>query len=394
MLPTLPNVTTTDHSDTTTAPTGEIVASDTWFSDDGYGSYDWGVVYDNTSSSTFQYVDVVASFLDDSGNEITTSETTISLAAPGPGAVTYYTYDLEDQAPASMEVTFTTHDTSDYDPGGTVTAGQLSVDEANSSAIGLLTSTAPTDLFDATVSGVWRDSAGAITLISSDYVDVIQANGDTWLSIYTGDTSLGVPAEVYVELSEPFSDPTPPSAELTLRESWNVDVGDGTLNWGAIVDNGGSTVWTGPTVLAKFFDADNRLVTADSAYTSELRPGANAVTGSVYGLPATPVRMEAVISDGGYVDDSPDPGTFTVDQVAITSDGSTATITGQITSTFAEEQSFVSLIMIWRDASNAVVYSTSAYTEEVPANGSVAFETSIYGESLPTTPPTEIYWSV
>ena len=65
-----------------------------------------------------------------------------------------------------------------------------------------------------------------------------------------------------------------------------------------------------------------------------------------------------------------------------------------MTSTFTEEQSFVELILVWRDAANAVVFSASSYTDTVPANGSVTFEADLYGDNLPTTPPNEVYWSV
>ena len=147
-------------------------------------------------------------------------------------------------------------------------------------------------------------------------------------------------------------------------------------------------------IQAKFFDADNRLVTGDSSYSSQIRPGANAVTSSLYGLPAVPVRMEVVIYDGGYEDDDPDTGSLTIDQVNIVNEDGSATITGEVASTFAEEQSFVELILVWRDAANTVVYSTSTYTDEIPANGTASFETAIYGDNLPTTAPTEIYWAV
>ncbi len=394
VLPSYPDTTErTDTPDTTVGPSGEIIVRDTWFADDGYGGYDWGVVYENTSTTSFEYVDVDAEFLDDDGTVLATSDTTVSLATPGVGALAYFTYDL-DAPPASMQVTIGEGDPSDFSASGTLTVGQPAIDESYGALTGLITSTYATDLLDATITAVWRDGSGAVTNIREDYVDAIQASGDTWFSVYVGDTAVGLPTELFVGLSSPGFEPSAPAAELAIREWWNVDVGDGSFEWGAIVDNSGSVTWSGPVIQAKFFDADNRLVTADSAYASELRPGANAVTGSLYGLPAVPERMEVVIYDGGYEDDDPDVGALSIDQVGIVNEDGSATITGQVSSTFADEQSFVELILVWRDAANAVVYSTSTYTDEIPAGGSASFETAIYGDNLPTTAPTEFYWSI
>jgi hypothetical protein len=293
-----------------------------------------------------------------------------------------------------MQVTFSGGDPSDFSASGAVTIGTPSVDEAAGAVVGLLTSTYATDLRDVTTTAVWRDGAGAVTRVAAGYVNAIQANGDTWFSMSINDTSIGVPAEIYLELSSSGYEPTPPAPELTITESWFLDVGDGSFAWGTIIDNGGETVWSGPLVEARFYDADNRLVTADQLYWSELRPGANGLSGSLYGVPSVPVRMETSIYDGGYEDDSPDEGNLTIDQLATVNDGSSATVTGQITSTFAEEQSFVQLVLVWRNADNTVAYSTSAYADTVPAGGSVPFETYLYGDNLPTTPPNEVYWSI
>lgn len=390
VVPTIAPGTTTVGS--TTAPSGEIVVRDTWFADDGFGGYDWGVVYENTSGTSYEYVDVDAEFLDASGNLLTSSDTSIRLVTPGAGALAYYTYDL-DEAPASMQVTISGGDTSDFRVEGSITPGSLTVAADSSSVTGLLTSTYPADQQSASVTAVWRDGSGAVTRIDQDYVSTIQADGDTWFALYLDDPAIGVPAEVYVGLSPAGFPLTPPSAELTLRESWNIDVGDGSFNWGAIIDNGGSTTWSSLIVRVKFFDADDRLVTADSAYSGDVASGASAVSGVLYGLATTPTRMEATIADGGYETDPP-TGALSIDQVAITQGSSSATITGRVSSTFADEQSYAELILVWRDAANAVVYSTSTYSDEILAGGSSTFTTTIYGDDLPTVVPTEVYWSV
>ena len=214
VLPTLPGSTTTDGTDpteTTAVPSGDIVVRDTWFADDGLGGYNWGVVYENTSTTGFDYVDVTAEFLDDAGTVLATSDTSISLATPGVGALAYFTYDLE-SAPTSMEVTIGDGDPSDFSASGTLTVGQPTIDESFGTLTGLITSTYATDLLDATITAVWRDGSGAVINISEDYVDAIQANGDTWFSLYVSDTSIGLPTEMYVGLSPLGFEPSAPAA--------------------------------------------------------------------------------------------------------------------------------------------------------------------------------------
>ena len=399
VLPTFPGSSTPDTTEPDTPSSsipasGEVVVTESWFADDGYGGYDWGIVFENTSSTPFEYVPVQAVFLDASGAELATSEATINLALPGVGATYDFTYDL-DEAPASMEVTIGDADEGTFDQTGTITVGSLAVDESTSNAVGLLTSTYGADLLDVIVTGVWRDGSGAIVKMTEDYLDAVQANGDSWFSLSLSDTALGAPTEVYWGTSPTWYEPSPPSAEVALQESWMVADGQGGQNWGAIVTNSGTGVWSGVQVQAKFFDADNRLVTTESAYIGDLHPGANAAGGSLWQPPATPTRMDVVIFDGGSLFEETAAGALTIDQLAITNpDSSSATVTGNVTSTFTEEESFVELVLVWRDAANAVVFSASTYTDTVPANGSATFEADLYGDNLPTTPPNEVYWSV
>jgi hypothetical protein len=186
----------------------------------------------------------------------------------------------------------------------------------------------------------------------------------------------------------------PPDATLSVTESWFRPDGTGGYDWGAIVNNAGADTWTGPYVVAKFFDAENRLIDADDGYFVNVRPGAGAVVGYVWEAPAEPARIEVTFVDGGFLNDEPEAGELTVSDLSITPSGSgSTTVSGTITSTFESEQSFVEVIMIWRDAANAVVYSASTYVDTIDAGGSAPLELSLYGDNLPTTAPTETYWS-
>jgi hypothetical protein len=125
-----------------------------------------------------------------------------------------------------------------------------------------------------------------------------------------------------------------------------------------------------------------------------VRPGANAVVGYVWDTALEPVRLEVAFIDGGSLGD-PEAGELTVSDVTMTpDDDGTAILSGTVASTFETEQSFVQVVLVWRDAANVVVYATSTYVDDIPAGGSAPFEEELYGENLPTTAPTETYWSI
>jgi hypothetical protein len=393
VLPTFPGTSSTDEPPSSIPAASDITVKDTWFQDDGFGGVSWGVTFESTASGAYEYVPVQAEFFDDGGTKIGTTETSLTLVLPGLGATAEYAYDL-DGTPASIEVTIGEGETSAFEAAGTLTVGGTATDAAAATFSGQITSTYATDLDDVQTVAVWRSADGTVAAIGGAYVRLVQANGITWFTISVPSGATGDPAEVYVTPRPAPYALTPPDAALAVQESWFRPDGSGGYEWGALVTNGGTTTWSGPYVIAKFFDADNRLIDSDDGYFGTLRPGTGAVVGYVWDAAAVPARIEVAFVDGGY-DTEPESGELAVADLALTpGDGGTATLTGTVSSTFADEQSFVELIFIWRDASNAVVYSTSAYVDTVPAGGSAPLETTLYGENLPSAPPNETYWSI
>ena len=283
-------------------PPATSSSRDTWFADDGLGGYNWGVVYENTSTTGFDYVDVTAEFLDDAGTVLATSDTSISLATPGVGALAYFTYDLE-SPPTSMQVTIGDGDPSDFSASGTLTVGPPTIDESFGTLTGLITSTYATDLLDATITAVWRDGSGAVINISEDYVDAIQANGDTWFSLYVSDTSIGLPTEMYVGLSPLGFEPSAPAAELAIRESLERRPRRRQLQLGGDhrQQRLGHLVGSGdPGQVLRRRQPPRH---GDSSYLGRSAPGANAVTSSLYGAARRPRPDGGGDLDGGSQDD-------------------------------------------------------------------------------------------
>lgn len=394
VLPTFPSTSSTDEPPESIPSAGDITVQETWFLDDGFGGFNWGITFESTASAPYEYVPVLVTFLDADGTEVGTAESTIPLVVPGVAAFTEYVYDLEG-TPASAEVTIGEGDTSSFVAAGTLTVGALASDADAGTFNGQITSTYASDLEDVAAVAVWRGADGKVAGMASDYVRVVQANGITWFSLSAPSSATGDAAEVYLTPRPAPYTLTPPDAALTVSESWFRPDGTGGYDWGAIVNNSGTDTWSGPYVLAKFFDAENRLIDGDDGYFGDVRPGASAVVGYVWQAPVEPSRIEVTFIDGGYLDDEPEAGELTVSDVTVApEDTGTAIVSGTVTSTFEAEQSFVEVILIWRDPANAVVYSASTYVDEIPAGGSVPLELTLYGENLPTTAPTETYWTV
>jgi hypothetical protein len=393
VLPTFPSTSSTNEPPSSIPAASDITVGDTWFLDDGFGGVSWGATFESTAAGPLEYVPVQAEFFDADGAKIGTTETTLALVLPGPAATAEYAYDL-DGTPASIEVTIGDGDVSEFDASGALTVSGGASDATTGAYTGQITSTYATDLDDVTTVAVWRDAGGAVSAIAGDYVRLVQANGVTWFSIAVPSGTAGDPAEVYVTPRPAPYALTPPDAGLAVQESWFRADGSGGYDWGTIVTNSGTTTWSGPYVLAKFYDADNRLIDSDDGYFGTVAPGPSAVVGYIWDAAAEPTRVEVAFVDGGY-DTEPETGELTVGELTLTPDaGGTSTLTGTVTSTFAKEQSFAQVIFVWRDASNAVAFATSSYVDTIPAGGSAPIEVTLYGENLPTTPPTETYWSV
>lgn len=399
VLPTFPPTSSTDEPPATTgAPTstlpaaGDVSVTETWFADDGDGGITWGATYASAAASASEYAPVEARFLDADGAVLGTSESTISLLLPGEGAVTDVEYEVEGTV-ASIEVAIGEGDPTEFEPAGELTTGGLAVDEATAAATGRITSTYATDLDDVTVVGVWRDDAGAITGIVDTYVRIVQAAGDTWFSLTPPADVAGVPATVFVTpLPSPYRN-DPPDAALAVQESWFVGSPADGYTWGSIVTNSGTSSWSGPYLTAKFFDAEDRLIDADDAYFSYLRPGANAALAYVWSTPVAIARVEVTLTDGGGAEEPP-AGELTVADLAVDASSTYPVLTGTVTSTFTEAVTYPELIFVWRDAAGAVVYATSTYPEEIPAGGTGDIEVTLYETGAPTTPPTETYWLI
>jgi hypothetical protein len=355
-------------------------------------TWGYGFTYENANSDSV-YAGYTTVLLDASGSPIPTEFPLQGYEqfAVGTGA-RLSSVDLPaDVEPASIEVTFDPANIFSQagrsSDGLTVSDLTLALTEedfyGNPSEYftGLINSTVSTDLNGGPVVGVWRDSAGVITDMASDYVDIFQAQGATWFNLYSGKAAGALPAEVYVS-GTPMTEREEIST-LTLTETSFKPTDSGIANWIALGTNSGTETWSDRafTFTYKVFDEQGRLIEASSYTTGALlRPGDSfAYSGSAFPLPgkvAVPARAEftaAVTPEDVFTEmyqyavppitrtvPTPD-GDVTVSDLAFGDGG--REVTGTVTTTY-DQPVEVRLTLVWRNPEGEIT-STSLRTLDV-----------------------------
>jgi hypothetical protein len=158
-------------------------------------------------------------------------------------------------------------------------------------------------------------------------------------------------------------------------------LGDGTWWYAVVIDN--------PNADA-VFDYEDLTVTALDASGVELQtndeyltimPGTTALTGyfeTIGGAQISELEVDLPDAETGYIVDPADLGALTVGDVSASSDGSTTTVTGTVTSTFVDDSEYVFISVLARDASGAIVSVATGMADSVPAGESAAFDASFY----------------
>lgn len=129
-------------------------------------------------------------------------------------------------------------------------------------------------------------------------------------------------------------------------------------------------------------DASGNVLDHASGYVAEPH-GTLAFEGIFY--EATVAAIDSIVVRATTPPDSaavaPD-GTYRVGPLTATTDGYATTVTGTIRSTFAEDQDYVRVVVIARDAAGAIVGADTTYVERLPGGGESVVEAQFY-EQLP-----------
>jgi hypothetical protein len=180
---------------------------------------------------------------------------------------------------------------------------------------------------------------------------------------------------------------------LVVTEHWFHPALGGLYEYGGIIENTGAQTAAGYIAIeVDFFDADDRILATKTAFANMVVPGSRTPFSSVLvDVAVEPVRMEARVSSGTFIDEEPGPeGTVAVDDVSIGRDGDFLDVTGEAASSFSVDLDYVVLVAAWRGADGSVEFSATGFIERLPAGSVATFAISTFGDDLPSTSPTEI----
>ncbi|UOE42891.1 hypothetical protein [Agromyces larvae] len=180
------------------------------------------------------------------------------------------------------------------------------------------------------------------------------------------------------EASEPAEPAAPKVQDLSVAgTAFGVDTD---LGWGwyaVTIDNPNVDYIFTSGFTVEAYDEAGVLLDSDTTYTTILS-GQTVLTGNFMQLGNGSIaRIEArgPAASGATYSAAASTGTFTVGNLAVSLEYEPySKVTGQITSTFAEDQDFVQIDLVARDGAGTIVGVNSTYLDRLPAGGTAQFE--------------------
>ncbi|MFP1602973.1 hypothetical protein ACLD0U_09825 [Microbacterium sp. 2216-1] len=147
---------------------------------------------------------------------------------------------------------------------------------------------------------------------------------------------------------------------------------------------------TGLTIEA--VDADGTILDSSSEYRTILS-GKSAVAGTLFSVGDGQIA-EIELRGPGATDSTRSPasetGTFTIAEVAPTTDSYSTEVRGKVTSSFSDDQEFVQIVVVARDGSGKIIGGETGYIDRLPAGGAAQFEVTFF-DPLPADTKYEAY---
>lgn len=201
--------------------------------------------------------------------------------------------------------------------------------------------------------------------------------------------------------------PTPtPVARVDLEvvdfgfSTWQGEFDDGAnLSWAAIVENPNTAdTWiaTRADVRVSFYDADGAVVTTASDTVALVLPGQQAAIVG-YDSPfsnsdlGSIAEMEIRLGEPDWEQAEEPLGSFTVSGVQVRrGEFGDSTVTGEVSSTFADEIEDAYATAVYRDGSGAIVGGDFTFIDFIPAGETTPFEISGFG-SPPSVESADVF---
>lgn len=187
---------------------------------------------------------------------------------------------------------------------------------------------------------------------------------------------------------EPEEAAAPTVEELGVVETaFGKDIDSDTWWYAIVLENPNADyVFPSAGITVEAVDANGVILDSGSNYTTVLQ-GRTVVVGDFFSVGSgTIAKLEVRGPTSAAATSSPaaETGSFSVSEIATATEYGWTDVTGKVTSSFSEDQEFVTVSVIARDAAGKIVGSEMAFIERLPAGGTAQFESSLWNvENLP-----------
>jgi TM2 domain-containing membrane protein YozV len=202
------------------------------------------------------------------------------------------------------------------------------------------------------------------------------------------DTETGDEAEPASDAA-PAAEPEAPAVqELAIVETaFGKDIESDMWWYVVVLENPNPDhVFPSAGITVEALDANGTILDSGSNYTTVLQ-GRTVVVGDFFSVGSgTIAKLDVRGPTSAAATSSPaaETGSFTVADLATATEYGWMDVTGKVTSSFVEDQEFVTVSVIARDAAGKIVGSDFTFIERLPAGGTAQFESSLWNvDSLP-----------
>lgn len=221
-----------------------------------------------------------------------------------------------------------------------------------------------------------------------------EAFGDTETTIaQSADEDAAAAADE--EESSDAAEPSDERQDLVLAETafGRSSFDDSTWWYVAVFDNPNEDyVFSLAGIDVEALDAGGTILDSSSDYRTILS-GRTAVTGTFFSVgqgEVSSIEVRGPEASAATRAPKDTTGSFEIADVAPTTDEWSTDVNGKVTSSFSEDQELVSIVVVARNASGAIIGAESGYIDRLPAGGTAQFEVTFF-DPLPGDTTYEAY---
>jgi hypothetical protein len=162
-----------------------------------------------------------------------------------------------------------------------------------------------------------------------------------------------------------------------------------------LIENPNSSIgWLDESFVVEAFDVDGVLLDSDSHYSTVLPKATLALTGKFFSIGGSSAIAELDVraSEKG-VDTGPlgEIGSVVLSEVSFENDRWSSVVSGIATSTFEDDRTYVSVVIVIRDNNGEVIAADYTVIERLPGGGKTRFEETFFDLEIKSNMTIETY---